>query len=57
LARIKERLDLQALREAIAALPELEFGSFTPAGFCLYQSQLRPGGSVYTKLAEFPFQS
>jgi 2'-5' RNA ligase len=57
LARIKERLDLQPLREAIAGLPELEFGRFTAAGFCLYQSQLRSGGSVYTKLAEFPFQS
>ena len=30
LARIKERVDLQPLREAIAALPELEFGSFRP---------------------------
>jgi len=57
LARIKERLNLQPLREAIAALPELEFGAFTAAGFCLYQSHLRPGGSVYTKLAEFPFPS
>jgi 2'-5' RNA ligase len=57
LARIKDRPNLQPLREAIAGLPELEFGSFAAAGFCLYQSQLRPGGSVYTKLAEFPFQS
>jgi 2'-5' RNA ligase len=56
LARIKERLNLQPLREAIAGLPELEFGNFLAAGFYLYRSQLRPGGSVYTKLAEFPFQ-
>ena len=56
LARIKERPNLQPLREAIAALPELEFGNFAAAGFHLYQSQLRSGGSVYTKLAEFPFQ-
>jgi RNA 2',3'-cyclic 3'-phosphodiesterase len=48
---------LQPLREAIAGLHELEFGNFVAAGFYLYQSQLRPGGSVYTKLAEFPFQS
>ena len=46
---------LQPLREAIAGLPELEFGRFVAAGFYLYQSQLRPGGSVYTKLAEFRF--
>jgi 2'-5' RNA ligase len=53
LARIKDRLDLQPLREAIAALPSLEFGRFTAAGFFLYESKLRPAGSVYTKLAEF----
>lgn len=56
LARIKERLNLQPLREAIAALSELEFGNFVAEGFYLYHSQLRSGGSVYTKLAEFPFQ-
>jgi len=55
LARIKERADLQPLREAIAALPTLEFGAFQAQGFFLYQSKLRPTGSVYTKLAEFPF--
>src|SRR5215831_529287 len=55
LARIKERLDLQPLREAIAALPSLEFGTFTARNFFLYRSQLSPRGSVYTKLAEFPF--
>jgi RNA 2',3'-cyclic 3'-phosphodiesterase len=54
LARIKERVELQPLREAIAALASLEFGSFEAARFYLYQSTLRPTGSVYTKLAEFP---
>ena len=54
LARIKERVDLQPLREAIAALDSQEFGSFQAAGFYLYQSTLRRSGSVYTKLAEFP---
>jgi 2'-5' RNA ligase len=54
LARIKERLDLQPLRQAIAALPALNFGEFQAASFFLYQSALRPSGSVYTKLAEFP---
>jgi 2'-5' RNA ligase len=54
LARIKEKLDLQPLREAIAGLKSLDFGSFDAAGFFLYRSQLRPTGSVYTKLAEFP---
>ena len=54
LARIKERLNLEPLKRAIAALPSVDFGSFEAGSFFLYRSQLRPGGSVYTKLAEFP---
>jgi 2'-5' RNA ligase len=54
LARIKAKPDLQPLREAIAALPSLEFGRFQARSFFLYQSLLRPTGSVYTKIAEFP---
>lgn len=53
LARIKERLDLEPLRQAIAALPAVEFGAFEARSFFLYRSQLRPTGSVYTKFAEF----
>jgi len=55
LARIKDRLDLGPLRHAIAGGGPLEFGRFTAQSFFLYRSQLRPTGSVYTKLAEFPF--
>ena len=55
LARIKERIDMRPLQDAIAAEPSLDFGSFTARSFYLYRSQLRPTGSVYTKLAEFPF--
>lgn len=33
----------------------LEFGRFVARGFFLYRSQLKPSGSVYTKLSEFPF--
>jgi RNA 2',3'-cyclic 3'-phosphodiesterase len=54
LARIKEKLDLEPLRRKIAARASLEFGSFRAKSFFLYRSQLRPTGSVYTKLAEFP---
>lgn len=57
LARIKEKLNLQPLREKIAALPSLDFGEFPARSFFLYQSQLRPSGSVYTKLAEFPLSN
>ena len=55
LARIKEQVNLQPLRETVGALPSLDFGRFTAGSFFLYQSKLRPTGSVYTKLAEFPF--
>jgi 2'-5' RNA ligase len=54
LARIKDPVPLQPLSEAIAALPSLDFGSFTAAAFFLYSSRQGPAGSVYTKLAEFP---
>jgi len=54
LARIKERVPLTALREAVAALLPLDFGSFTADRFFLYHSRPGAGGSVYTKLAEFP---
>jgi 2'-5' RNA ligase len=55
LARIKERLNLQQLREAIAALPSQDFGQFGADRFFLYHSRLSPKGSVYTKLAECKF--
>ncbi|HKE21142.1 MAG TPA: RNA 2',3'-cyclic phosphodiesterase [Bryobacteraceae bacterium] len=54
LARIKDRLNLEPLDHAIAALPSLEFGRFQASAFFLYRSQLGRTGSVYTKLAEFP---
>jgi RNA 2',3'-cyclic 3'-phosphodiesterase len=54
LARIKTPVPLAALRQAVAALPSLEFGTFTAPRFHLYQSRLQPGGSVYTKLSDFP---
>ena len=33
---------------------EFDFGSFEAGSFFLYQSRPQSGGSVYTKLAEFP---
>ena len=54
LARIKERLDLDPLHQAIARLASTDFGAFQARSFFLYRSQLHPTGSVYTKLAEFP---
>jgi|ERR1035438_3704866 2'-5' RNA ligase len=54
LARIRDRVDLSPLHQAIASLPSTEFGAFEAGSFFLYLSQLKPGGSVYTKLSEFP---
>lgn len=56
LARIKQPVPLTELRQAIARLESLEFGAFQAQSFGLYQSVLRPSGSVYTKLTEFRFQ-
>jgi len=43
----------QQLQEKLAARPTPEFGTMTPRNLFLFQSQLSPGGSVYTKLATF----
>lgn len=43
----------QHLQEKLSALPATEFGTMTPREFFLYQSQLSPKGSKYTKLAKF----
>jgi RNA 2',3'-cyclic 3'-phosphodiesterase len=55
LARIKEPVPLTGLLQAVAGLPSLDFGSFVAGRFYLYLSRLQPGGSVYTRLAEFEF--
>jgi len=54
LARIKDRGPLDSLHQAIAGVAAADFGRFEARSFFLYLSQLRPSGSVYTKLAEFP---
>jgi 2'-5' RNA ligase len=43
----------QRLQEKLASLPTPEFGTMTPREFFLYQSQLSPKGSKYTKLEQF----
>lgn len=43
----------QHLQEKLSALPAPEFGSMTAREFFLYQSQLSPRGSKYSKLAGF----
>jgi 2'-5' RNA ligase len=43
----------QRLQEKLSELPTPDFGTMTPHSFILYQSQLSPKGSKYTKLAAF----
>jgi 2'-5' RNA ligase len=43
----------QILQNRLATLPVPEFGTMTSREFFLYQSQLSPKGSKYTKLAKF----
>ena len=57
LARIKTPGKQPALLQAVAALPSLDFGSFTAGRFFLYRSKTAPTGSVYTQLAGFPFST
>ena len=45
--------NFQRLQEKLHALPAPEFGTMTARGFFLYQSQLGPNGSRYTKIANF----
>ena len=47
----------QHLQEKLAALPAPEFGTMTPREFFLYQSQLSPKGSKYSKLKAFPMNT
>jgi len=44
------------LEKRLAAMGELDFGTMTAHEFILYQSQLSPAGSKYTKLERFPMQ-
>jgi 2'-5' RNA ligase len=43
----------QRLQEKLAAIPTPEFGTMSAREFFLYQSQLSPKGSKYTKLVGF----
>jgi RNA 2',3'-cyclic 3'-phosphodiesterase len=42
-----------ALDKRLSAMGEIDFGAMTAREFILYQSQLLPGGSKYTKLQRF----
>jgi 2'-5' RNA ligase len=45
------------LEKRLAAIGEFDFGTMTANEFILYQSQLSPAGSKYTKLQRFPMKT
>ena len=45
------------IEKRLAAIGELDFGKMTAREFILYQSQLSPAGSKYTKLQRFALNS
>jgi 2'-5' RNA ligase len=45
------------LEKRLTAMGELDFGTMTAHEFILYQSQLSPAGSRYTKLQRFPMKT
>jgi 2'-5' RNA ligase len=45
------------LEKRLAAMGEIDFGTMTANEFILYQSQLSPAGSKYTKLQRFPMKT
>jgi 2'-5' RNA ligase len=55
LARIKQPTPLHTLRQAVTDLEPVDFGTLAADRFCLYRSQPGSAGSIYTKLAEYPF--
>ena len=45
--------DFAVLQKRLGEMSEVDFGAMTAREFCLYQSQLSPGGSKYSKLEKF----
>lgn len=55
LARFKITEGLPELRKKIASLPTQDFGGGAVSEFHLYQSMLKSGGALYTKLSTYHF--
>jgi 2'-5' RNA ligase len=53
--RLRVPAPIPAVREILRRQEPLDFGSFVAKEFCLYESQLASGGSVYRKIARFAF--
>lgn len=57
LGRVKGRLDGIKLQEALEDLGDFRTESFTAQSIVLFQSELRPDGAVYSRVAEAPLKS
>ena len=55
LGRVVEDVPLDELYRSVEDLPSREFGAISPDRFVLFESTLMEGGSIYRKVAEFPF--
>lgn len=56
LARVRTNVPLATLKQSIAQLESVEFGSIPVRHFELYESEAGAAGTVYTSLADFPLQ-
>lgn len=57
LGRVVEGSPLDGLYSGVEDLPSREFGAISPDRFVLFESTLTDGGSIYRKVAEFPFSN
>jgi 2'-5' RNA ligase len=57
LGRVKGRLDQTKLREGLETLSDFRTESFTAQSIVLFQSDMRPDGAVYSRLAEILLKS
>ena len=57
LGRVVEGSQLDELYRGVEDLPSREFGAISPDRFVLFESTLTDGGSIYRKVAEFPFSN
>ena len=55
LGSLDEWNTVEELHEAVDDLPSREFGVLNPDRFVLYENTLTESGSIYRKVAEFPF--
>ena len=55
LGRVVEDAPLDELYRSVEDLPSREFGAISPDRFVLFESTLMDNGSIYRKVAEFPF--